>query len=117
MANSNTPIETLAEKAENYGKITAKLVTLQFIQKIADIASTLLMKILLTLVLAMFILSINIGLALWMGALLGKNYCGFFVIAGVYLLLLIVLYNIRGKYIKTPIQTIIITEMIADTLE
>jgi len=80
-------IESLIEKGEQYGKTTLELIKLKTIDKSADVASTLVSWVIVIVLIVLFFFIINIGLALWIGELLGKSYYGFFVIAGFYALL------------------------------
>ena len=111
MSNHATAIETLFGKAEDFGKTSMELFKLQAIDKSAEVLSVLATKFVITIVVASFILSINIGLALWIGELLGRAYYGFFIIAGFYALITIVVYIFRRQWIKDPVSTTIIRKM------
>ena len=52
----------------------------------------------------------NIGLALWIGEVLGYSYCGFFVVAAFYLLLALLIYWFRNQWIKNPVSNFIISQ-------
>ena len=112
MNNSENVIETLFEKAENYGKTTVELIKLNALDKTADIASSLVVKLIIVVVLIMFSFSINIGIALWLGDLLGKNYYGFFAVSSVYLIAILIIYICRNNCIKLPIQNGIIKQIL-----
>ena len=105
-------IESLIEKGEQYGKTTLELITLKTIDKSADIASTLVSWIIVIVLIVLFFLIINIGIALWIGELLGKSYYGFFVVAGFYALLSIILGLFRVKLIKKPVNNSIISQVL-----
>jgi ABC-type transport system involved in cytochrome bd biosynthesis fused ATPase/permease subunit len=60
--------------------------------------------------LTLFALVLNIGIALWLGELLGKNYYGFFIVAVFYLLSAIVLHFFLHNWIKKPVSNLIITQ-------
>jgi hypothetical protein len=112
MNNHETSIEMLFEKAEDCTKTTLELLKLKAIGKSADIASSFAMQLTFFMVVAMFIVIINIGLALWIGELLGKSYYGFFVIGGMYALLAILLRSNRHQWVKTPVSNFIITQIL-----
>jgi hypothetical protein len=109
MNNNATPIESLFTKAEEYSRTTVELLKLKAIDKSADITSSLAVQLAVFTVVALLTLVINIGGALWIGEMLGKSYYGFFVIAGLYVLLGILLYVFRNQWIKTPLSNSIIT--------
>ncbi len=103
-------IEPLLEKAEAYGKTSFELLRLKALDKTADVASTLASRSLLTIVLSLFVLTINIGIALWLGDLLGKHYYGFFIVASCYGLVAIVLLIIH-PFIKGRVNNAIIKQL------
>ena len=110
--NITMPIEMLFEKAENYGKTTIELAKLNVIDKSAEVVSSLVTQLALAIVVAMFVLTANIGIALWLGELLGKSYYGFFVVAGFHSFIAILLYIFRNQWIKQPISNTIISQML-----
>jgi hypothetical protein len=109
-----TPIETLLERAENYAKTSVELIKLSTIDKTSDVVSSLMSRLAVFMIVALFAFVINIGLSLWIGDMLGKNYYGFFAVAGFYLLLVGVFYTYRTRMIKHPIQNSIIAEMLKE---
>ena len=111
MNNNATPIETLFEKAGDYGKISMELFKLQAIDKSAEVFSVLASKLVITIVVALFTLCVNIGLALWIGELMGKVYYGFFIVAGFYAIVSTLFYVFRRQWIKDPVSTTIIRKM------
>lgn len=114
--NSPTHIEVLFEKAENYGKTTIELAKLNVIDKSAEVVSSLATQLVLAIMVAMFVLTLNVGIALWLGELLGKSYYGFFVVAGFHSFIAILLYVFRDQWIKEPISDTIISKMLKQRL-
>ncbi|MGF2414598.1 MAG: hypothetical protein ACQUYJ_19840 [Ferruginibacter sp.] len=111
MDNNATPIELLFERAESYSKTSLELIKLHAINKSADVVSSLITRLVITIVVALFILSFTVGLSLWLGELLGKTYYGFFVTAGFYVLIGVLVYTFRNQWIKDPISNTIITQL------
>jgi hypothetical protein len=109
--NNTTPVETLFEKIENYGNTTIKLFHSNVIDTSAEVVSSLALQFVIFMVVVFFTLMLNIGLAFWIGELLGKTYYGFFIIGGAYMLLASSLLLLGHKWIKTPISNIMITQM------
>jgi hypothetical protein len=112
MKNNATPIELLFEKAEDYGKTSIDLLKLNAIDKTADVVSSLAVQMATFLVVALFTLVVNIGLALWLGDLLGKAYYGFFIVAGFYAIACIILYYFGQQWIKVPLNNSIIARLL-----
>ena len=111
MENSTTTIEKLIEKAEIYSKTTLELCKYQAVNKSADIFSNLAVKLTISLVVVLFLLMFNVGLALWIGKELGEIFYGFFAVAFWYFCLAILLYIFKEEWIKSPVSNYIISKM------
>jgi hypothetical protein len=111
MENKLTSIEKLIEKAETYSKTSLALCKYEAVYKFADIFSNLSVKLAISIVVILFILFMNIGLALFIGDYLDANYMGFFVIGFGYFSLSILLYIFRKRWIITPVSNYIIHKM------
>ena len=114
---SSTPAENPAEavealfgKVEAFGRTTFELSKLKTLETTTEVVTTLIAKVSVVLVLSLFVLVFNIGLALVLGEALGKMYYGFFIIAGFYLLVGIVLHFFLHRWLKRPITHLIITQ-------
>jgi len=105
-------IESLIAKGEQYGKTTLELLKLKTLDKSADVASNLVSWLIVVIFAVLFFLILNIGVALWIGELLGKSYYGFFVVSGFYALLAIVFAVFRKSLIKNPVNESIITQVL-----
>jgi len=112
MSSKATTIEILFEKIEDYTRTTVELAKLKVIDTSADVASSLISRLVIAIVFAMFILLLNFGLSFWIGELLGNFYFGFFVMASLYLIVSIVLYSYKDRWIKMPVSNFIITKML-----
>ena len=103
-------IEPLIASAEQYSRTSFELWKLKTLDKTADITSTLISRLLLAMTVSVFVLTLNIALALWLGDLLGKSYFGFLIVAFVYGITGIVLFCMH-RSIKARINNSIITQM------
>lgn len=108
----STTIEKLIEKSEIYARTSLELCKYEAVYKSADLFSNLAIKMAVTIVVVLSLLFINVGLALWIGQQMNNIYCGFFIIAFVYLFLAILLYVFRKNWIKIPVSNFIINKMI-----
>ena len=104
--------EPIFERAEEYGKTSYKLFKLKAVDKTAEVVSTFISRAAVLLVHSMFILILTVGVALWLGDLLGKLYYGFFCVAGFYALIGGVLYFFMHNFIKRIISNSIITNLL-----
>jgi len=111
METPTVPIEALFEKVKDYTKSSAELYRLRALKIYSDVVSTVVTQLVLIIVVAMCVTALNIGIALWLGNIIGQAYYGFFIVAAFYLLLGIVIYAFRKQWIKTPLRNAIITKM------
>jgi len=86
MENSQNHIETLLQTAAEYGKTNYQLAKLKLIDKTSNVVSSLIPLFIVFAILSSFLLFCSLGVAFWIGEILGKVYYGFFVVAGFYCL-------------------------------
>jgi hypothetical protein len=108
MEKEDNQIGYLFEKAEGYIETKIDLFKLRAIDKSSDVVSSIAARMIIALFVASFFLMFNIGLALLIGRSLGEVYYGFFIVAGFYLILIAILYSLRDKWLKAPINDLII---------
>lgn len=111
MDDKVTMLERLQEKAERYAKISIELLKLKAIDKAADVIASMASRIAVILLLVFFVLILNIGLALWIGDMLGRSYYGFFALAAFYLFLGLMVKAFRHQWIKKPVANYFITQV------
>ena len=104
-------LEPLIERVEQYSKTTAELYALKSVDKLADVLSTLVSRLLLVLALSFFTLAINIAAALYIGYKLGATYIGFLIVAAFYAILSGI-FALLHSSIKTKISSAIITQLL-----
>lgn len=110
MNDQSLLMESLFERTRHYAKISAELLKLKAISKSADVISTLAARLTIFLLAALFFLILNIAIALMLGEFLGRTSYGFFIIAAFYALTGTLIYQFQNKWIKTPVQELIISQ-------
>ena len=105
-------ITMLVDDAGRYIEAKTELWKLKAADKTTEIATTIVSKLLFILIGIIVIIALNTGIALLIGKWLGEAYYGFFIVAGFYLLLGIVLYAAREKKKKKPFYTAIINKIL-----
>jgi hypothetical protein len=103
-------IESLFERAEDYGKTTYELSKLKLLETTVNVVNSLVPRLSVIIMISLFALVLNIGIALLLGEMLGKSYYGFFIVAGFYLVAAIMLHFFLQKWIKKPISEFIIKQ-------
>ena len=111
MENNPSNLEKLIEKVELYSQTSLELYKSTAILKSADVFSSMASRLVVFLTLMIFMLFVNIALALWIGKELGEMFYGFFAVAGIYLFLGILFYAFRHNLIKHPIGNYIIVKL------
>ena len=105
-------IEVLWERTSKYLETKIQLVKLQAIEKAASLISAILSQVILLITLLFFLFFLNVGIAIWIGILLGKLYAGFFILSAFYLLTGILVLIFRKKLIQKPINHFLIKEIL-----
>jgi hypothetical protein len=105
-------VEGLFEKIEAYSTSSYEIAKLKSLETTTLVASSVVSRLAVISVFAMFALFVNIGIAFYLGDLLGRNYIGFLIVSGFYLVAGIVLHFFLYKWIKTPISNFIITQVL-----
>jgi hypothetical protein len=100
MEENSNMLESLLDKAEDYGRTSFELVKLKALDKASDTISSFVPHSLVFVLIASFILFLNLGLALWLGDILGKLFYGFFLVAAFYVLTGITVHLFMHKWIK-----------------
>jgi hypothetical protein len=93
-------LETLLERASEYGKTSIELTRLKALDKTTEIVSSIIPLSVVILLVASSLLFLNLGLAFWLGEVLGKIYYGFFIVAAFYVLAGIFIHFFLHKWIK-----------------
>lgn len=105
-------IETLLEDATEYGKTSLEIVKLKAVDKSSEVLSSLVFQTILFVLLISFIVFVNLGLAIWIGKLLGQLYLGFFVMAAFHLVAGLIYYFFFQKKIKKQVSEYIIKQVL-----
>ena len=111
MEEKESLIETLFEKLEAYAKINLDLFRLKAINISADMVSSIVSKLVVFVVVILIVISLNTGLAFWIGDMLGKTYYGFFIVSAFYVLVALVLHFVPG-IVKSPVNDSLILKML-----
>jgi hypothetical protein len=108
MEDKENIFESLLESVEDYSKTSIELLKLKVLDKTSDYASSLIPWLAAVFALFIFLLMLSIGVAFWLGEILGKNQYGFFLVAAFYGLTGIILYFFMHKWIKRRASDFII---------
>jgi hypothetical protein len=108
--NSNV-FEPLLEKATEYGKTSYELIKLKAVERTSDVVSAFIPHTIVFVLVITFLLFLNVGVAIWLGDLLGKLYYGFFAVSAFYILIGIVIHFFLYKWLKRLISDYIVKQV------
>lgn len=105
-------LEPLFEKVEDYAKTSYELYKLKTIDKSASILSSIVYGGITIILFSIFFVIVNIGIAIWLGEVLGKMYYGFLCVAGFYGIIGGIVYLFMHKSIKKHISNFVISKLL-----
>ena len=109
-------IEVLFEKVESYTKTTLELYRLKAIDKITDVFATIASSLIIAVIIVLFFILFSIGLALYLGELLGKNYYGFFALGGFYALIALIFVMNRRAWLEIKLNDFLINQIFKEKI-
>lgn len=111
MEQEPNKFELLFDKAGDYLETRLELWKLKATHKSSDIVSGVVSSLILICIMLLFVIILNIGIALLLGEWLGKPYYGFFILAGFYLIAGLIFSAFKNKWVKDPVTHAIIKKI------
>jgi hypothetical protein len=112
MESQASLVESLFEKVEAYGKTTVELTKLKALNTTTVVATSLISRLIVFLMIALFVVVLSIGIAFFLGEMLEKPYLGFVIVAIFYLVTGIVLHIYLQQWLKKPISEFVISQFL-----
>ena len=103
---------SLVDRATDFGKTTYELIKLKALNKTSEVVSSVIPHSVVLILFVSFMLFLNLGLAFWLGEILGKVYYGFFVVAAFYVLTGIIIHFFMHKWLKRIICNYVIRQLL-----
>jgi hypothetical protein len=94
----------LIEKSELYIKQTGELYKLKAIEKSAEVIASFTSNLIIIIAVTIFVITFNIGIAIWLGEYLGKMHLGFLYVSGFYILVSLLIHLLRKNLIEHPVK-------------
>lgn len=116
MEEKGAVILKLVEKTQKYRSTGIDLVKLNAIDKSSEVLSEGVATLVILTFSSLFFIILNIGIAMWLGEILGKTYYGFFAVAAFYALVSALLYAFRNRWMSKPLRNAIITKALKLTM-
>jgi hypothetical protein len=112
MKETKAHIDELVNKTEQYVETTVEIARLKSVRTTARVSGVTIAEMVIWAVMGIFVVNLTIALALWLGHLMGAIYLGFLVVAGIYLLAIILLRIFRGPLLEQPIENLVIKNLL-----
>ncbi len=112
MEENTNLLESLLERASDYGKTSLELVRLKTLEKSTDVVSSLVPHTIAVVLISSVILFLNLGLALWLGDILGRIFYGFFAVGLFYILAVMVIHFFMHKWIKKVVADYLVKHVL-----
>lgn len=100
MPEESASFDDLFKRISEFGLTYAELVKLKAVNKASEVVSSAFPDLIIIILAVFFILFFNLGLAIWVGYLLGKTYLGFLITAAFYLVLGCIIHLFLRGWIK-----------------
>lgn len=113
MIDSNK-LEELTDQLKAYIQTNIDIFRLEASSRLSTLSSAVISSIIIGLIVNLFIIFLSVGAGFYFGTLLGDTFTGFFIVAGIYLLLFIILYFNRKKLLINPIRNAIVKTLLED---
>jgi uncharacterized membrane protein YozB (DUF420 family) len=104
-------VEDLVDNLTEYAEARWKLLTINTIDKVADISSSFIVSLVVGVVAFFALFFLSIGVAWWIGMETQNPAMGFFIVGGFYTLLTLIVYLLREKLIKNTILGALIKKL------
>lgn len=112
MQEQPTDIDVLLSDAGDFIETKAALWKLKTIESLADVSGELVAGLAMIVLASFVVILISIGVALWLGELLGKSYYGFFIIGGFYAIVALIMLLRRERWLKDPFSNMLIRKIL-----
>jgi hypothetical protein len=84
MNENGKSIEALLEETVEYANTSVKLVKLKALDKTSEVISSFIPHSIVFFLVASLLFFLNMGMAFWLGEIMGNNSYGFFIVAAFY---------------------------------
>ena len=112
MQDNTNLIESLIEKVTGYSKTSYELVLLKVVDKSSDRISSFVPSTVGLFLFVTIMLFINLGMAFWLGKIMGELFYGFFLVASFYVFVTIIFYLFMRNWVKRIFYDYIIRQLL-----
>lgn len=110
MKETSESLNLILEKVGIYAETSIELAKLKTLKASSHVASTLISRLSVLMLFSIALVILSIGMSFFLGEYLGYLHYGFFIVAGFYLVLGLILFFFLHKPIKKAISNLIIKQ-------
>lgn len=111
MAEFKEKADELIDHAGDYLETYYKLGLLKLTEKTTSAGSAIIASLLVLVLSVFFILFIGLGLSWWIGGMLDSMIAGYFIVAGLYLLIILCVTMMRKKVIDPFLRNLLVKKI------
>ncbi|MGM0612998.1 MAG: hypothetical protein ACQESM_05790 [Bacteroidota bacterium] len=104
----------MLKKLENYISSRILLLKIEGTERVSKTLAVLLKRIVLLMFLGSFVFFLSVAIGLYIGDLYNSYVIGFFIVAGLHLLFLLLLYLFRKPLLERPVKDEIVRTAFKD---
>jgi hypothetical protein len=112
MEENPTDIDILLSDAGDFIETRTTLWKYKTIESLADVSGELVSGLGLIVIASFVIIIFSIGFALLIGDWVGKSYWGFFIMGGFYVIVALIIFAARRKWLKDPFSNMLIRKIL-----
>ena len=109
-----TKLEELIDHVKDCVDTKSKILMLKATDKASSVSGMAVSYMIFFFLLAIIFVLLSIGAAIWISARMNDSFSGFFIVAGGYAVLLLILFIGREAFIKRPVANKVISELLND---
>lgn len=109
-SENKSSLESFLDSTQLYSKTTFELTKLKGLKASTNVLSILVARLCLLIASVLFMVILSIGVAMWLSEWLGKPYYGFFILAALYFVFVLLVYFYLHSWMKTPFSNLIISQ-------
>lgn len=95
--------KNLIDQLKEYVTTRIELLRIEFVEKSSSLISKIITGVIISIFSLFILIFLSIGLAVFLGNLVGSVAGGFFIVAGIFILIVIILAAGRKIFFETPL--------------
>lgn len=107
-------MEELTDDAKSYVTTLFELYKLKLADKISSAGASITAYLILVLIGLLVLILVSIGVATWINSLLNNAFLGYFIVAGVYILIGLLIVLTKNNAIRKPVSSAIIKSILSE---